>query len=226
MKKLFQTLLNLKSSLNTQPCNVKLYYNVFYVSWNKNNFFNEIEYDQLYSSGSAPAPIYDTPKMHKFFSNDSFPKLRPIVWSIGTFNYNLDRFFCDLLSFLVPNNYSCKDTCSFISQIKNANLCKTFLVWYNVFSLFTNISFQQNISIAINFIFNRDPNLNITRKELEKLFFFATSQTHFIFNSIFFNQIDGVAMGSPLAPVLANIFMVFTNLSYLMNIILINLNFI
>ena len=30
-----------------------------------------------------------------------------------------------------------------------------------------------------------------------------------IFNSKFYNQIDGVAMGSPLAPVLANIFMGF-----------------
>ena len=148
----------------------------------------------MYSSGSAPAPIYGTPKMHKFFSNDSFPRLRPIVWSIGTFNYNLDRFFWDLLSPLVPNNYSFKDTCSFVSQIKNANLCKTFLVCYNVFSLFTNISLQETISIAINLILNHNPNGNITRKELEKLSFFATSQTHFIFNSNFYNQIDGVAI--------------------------------
>ena len=60
----------------------------FYVSWNK-KFFNEIEYDKLYTSGSAPARIYGTPKMHKFSSSDLFPKLRPIVLSIGTFNYNL-----------------------------------------------------------------------------------------------------------------------------------------
>ena len=46
----------------------------------------------------------------------------------------------------------------------------------------------------------------MTRKELKKLFLFATSQAHFIFNSKFYNQIDGEAMGSPLAPVLANIF--------------------
>ena len=39
------------------------------------NFFNEIEYDKWYPSGSAPARIYDTPKMHKFSSRDSFPKL-------------------------------------------------------------------------------------------------------------------------------------------------------
>ena len=29
----------------------------------KKNFFNEIEYDKLYLSGSAPARIYGTPKM-------------------------------------------------------------------------------------------------------------------------------------------------------------------
>ena len=41
-------------------------------------FFNEIEYDKLYPSGSAPARIYGTHKMHKFSSSDSFPKLCPI----------------------------------------------------------------------------------------------------------------------------------------------------
>ena len=51
--------------------------------------------------------------------------------------------------------------------------------------------------------------MNITKKELKKLSLFTTSQTHFIFNSKFYYQIDGVAMGSPLAPVLANIFMGF-----------------
>ena len=88
------------------------------------NFFNETEYDKLYPSGSAPARIYGTPKMHKFPSSDSFPKLRPIVSSIGTFNYNLARFRCELPSPLVPNDYFGKDTFSFVSQINNANLFK------------------------------------------------------------------------------------------------------
>ena len=91
----------------------------------------------------------------------------------------------------------------------NANLSKKFLVSYHVTSIFTIIPLQETIDIAINLIFNHNPNLNITRKELKKLFLFATSQTHFIFNSKFYNQIDGVAMGSPLAPFLASIFMGF-----------------
>ena len=110
---------------------------------------------------------------------------------------------------LVPNDYSCKDAFSFVSQIKSTNLSKKYLVSYDVTSLFTNILLQETIDIAINLIFNHNPNLNITKKELKKLFLFATSQTNFIFNGKFYNQIDGVAMGSPLAPVLANNFMGF-----------------
>ena len=75
----------------------------------------------MQSSGSASARVYGTPKTYKFSSSDSFPKLRPIVSSTGTFNHNLARFLCDLCSPLVPNDYSCKDTFTFVSQIKNAN---------------------------------------------------------------------------------------------------------
>ena len=40
-----------------------------------------------------------------------------------------------------------------------------------------------------------------------KLLKFATCETHFSFNGKFYDQVDGVAMESPLGPVLANLFM-------------------
>ena len=92
--------------------------------------------------------------MHKFSSSDSFPTLCPIVSSIGTFNYNLTHLLCDLLSRLVLNDYSCKDTFSFVSQIKNANLSKKFVASYDVTSLFTRIPLQEITDIAINLILN------------------------------------------------------------------------
>ena len=143
--------------------------------------FNKNESDKLHPSGSAPARTYCTPKMHKVSSSDTFPKLRLIVFSMGTFNYDLARFPCDLISPAVPDDYSCKYTFSFASQIKNANLSGKFLVSYDVTSLFTTIPLQETIDIAINLIFNHNPNLNITKKELKKLFLFATLQTHFLF---------------------------------------------
>ena len=126
---------------------------------------------------------------------------------------------------LVPIDFSCKDTFSFVSQIKNANLSKTLLVSYYVTSLFTNIPLQQTMDVTINLIFDHRPNLNITRKELKKLFLSATSQTHFIFNSKYYNQIDGVVMGLLQLLSLLTSSTVFTDLSGLMNIILTNLNF-
>ena len=56
-------------------------------------------------------------------------------------------------------------------------------------------------------IFEKHPDIKITRKQLTKFFEFATSRTHFLFNGNYYDQIDDVAMGSPLGPVLANLFM-------------------
>ena len=103
-------------------------------------------------------------KMHKFSPSDTFLKLCLIVSSKGTFNYDLARFLCDILSPVVPDDYSCKDTFSFVSQIKNANLSGKFLVFYDVTSLFSDIPPQETIGIAINLIFNHNPNLIITKK--------------------------------------------------------------
>ena len=126
------------------------------------NFFNKYVYDKLYHSGSAKMVLLKCisfPLVTHFL-------LCPTVSSIGTFNYDLACFLCYILSSVVPDDYSCKDTFSFVPQIKNVNLCGKFLVSYNVTSLFTNISLQETIDIAINLIFNHNPNLNITKEEL------------------------------------------------------------
>ena len=101
----------------------------------------------MHPFGYPPARIYDTPKMHKFSSSYSFPKLRPIVSSIGTFDYHLACFLYELPSPLVSNDYFCKDAFSFVSQIKNASLSREFLVSYDLTSLFTNISVQETTNI-------------------------------------------------------------------------------
>ena len=93
--------------------------------------------------------------MHKFSSSDSFPKPRLILSSIGTSNYNLARFLCNILSPLVPNDYSCNDTFYFVSQIRNANVSKIFLVSYDITCLLTNIPLP-------NFLNNRQRNIKFT----------------------------------------------------------------
>ena len=48
--------------------------------------------------------------------------------------------------------------------------------------------------------------MKITKPQLKKIFVLATSQTHFLFKNEIYDQTDG-AMGSPLGPALANLFM-------------------
>ena len=71
------------------------------------------------------------------------------------------------------------------------------------------ISLQEIIDITMNLILNYIANLNITKKEFKNFYPFATSQTYFPFKGKCLNQIDGVVIGSPLDPVIANIFMGF-----------------
>ena len=146
------------------------------------NFFNGNVYDNFYPSGSAPARIYGTSKMHKFYSSDTFPKLSPIVPFIGTFNYDLACFLCDLFSPLVPDDYSCKDTFSFVSE--NTNISGKFLVSFDIASCFTNISLQETIDIAINLIFIHNPNLNIPKKKLKNFSFLLHHRLSFSVNFI------------------------------------------
>ena len=61
--------------------------------------------------------------------------------------------------------------------------------------------------ICLDMLFqDTDKVCNMNRKQLEKMFNFAVRQNHFLFNGKIYDQIDGVAMGSPLGPVLANVY--------------------
>ena len=106
-----------------------------------------------------------------FSSSDTFAKLCPIVSSICIFNYDFAHFLCDLLSPVIPDDYSCKDTFSIVSQIRDASLSCKFLAFYDVTSLLTNIPLQEIIDIAINPTFNHNSNLNIIKKNLKNFSF-------------------------------------------------------
>ena len=55
----------------------------------KNGEIDDTTYKDIYPAGSQPARIYGLPKMHKVRApSSSAPPFRPIVSSIGTYNYN------------------------------------------------------------------------------------------------------------------------------------------
>ena len=55
--------------------------------------------------------------------------------------------------------------------------------------------------------FNEEYSLNITKSDLIELLRIATKHQLFQFEGNLYQQVDGVAMGSPLGPLMANAFM-------------------
>ena len=153
--------------------------------------------------------MYGLPKLHKVPKNFPNPPFRPVVSSIGTYNYQLAKFLSDILTPLIPSNHCTSDSFTFVEELKQVSCHNKFMISFDVESLFTNIPLNEVIELAIDLIFEKTPDIDITKPKLRKLFVFATKQTNFTFDGIMYDQIDGVAMGSPLAPALANLFLGF-----------------
>jgi hypothetical protein len=87
---------------------------------------------------------------------------------------------------------------------------------FDVKSLFTNIPLDETINIIINKCFaNATHYHSISRDQFRNLLNLAVKNCHFLFDGVLYKQVDGVAMGSPLGPLFANIFLSFHEKSWL-----------
>ena len=78
----------------------------------------------------------------------------------------------------------------------------------DVESLFTNIPLKEAINNCVSDLHNKNLyNGKLNKSDLFKLLEIATSESSFIFGFLFYKQIAGVTMGSPLGPTLANVFL-------------------
>ena len=79
---------------------------------------------------------------------------------------------------------------------------------FDVASLFTNIPVDETVEIISNQIFaNCVVFEGLDHSQFIKLLSLAVKKCHFTFNNRIYQQIDGMAMGIPLGPLFANIFM-------------------
>ena len=83
------------------------------------------------------------------------------------------------------------------------------MVSFDVVSLFTNVPLDYTIDLILKQVYEEKLiETKFKKMQLRELLNMCTKEMHFAFNEEMYKQIDGVAMGSPLGPVLANIFMV------------------
>ena len=162
------------------------------------------QYDLMYPQGTQLGIMYGTPKVHK-----AGCPVRPILSSINTPTYKLAKFLVKYLQPVSVNKFTCKDTFHFVKEINSIHFKNSYMVSFDVVSLFTNIPLDETIDICMNRLYHENITSppDIPEGDFRILLERAAKGSCFMFNGKLYMQLDGVAMGSPLGPVLANIFL-------------------
>ena len=166
---------------------------------------------KIYPTGSLPGKFYGAAKVHKVPNNSTAEHLplKPIISNIGTATYDLAKYLAQLLKPLSESRFTIKNSKTFTKMLKKMRIPPGYkMVSFDVVSLFTNVPLDETIDIIIKRIYDKkEINTDIPKKEMRELLYLCTKNAHFTLNNKTYLQVDGVAMGSPLGPVLANIFM-------------------
>ena len=162
------------------------------------------DYQRIYLTSAATPTMYGLPKVHK----DGIP-LRPILASTGSFNHECAKWFSDILSPLRSHSTNLKDTFSLTDEVKNLSLNDSVMYSFDIVSLFINIPLQFTLQLILDTIFkdNIETFYNLNKRRLKTLLNWAASSTTLQFQGKYYEQVDGIAMGSPIAPMLADVFM-------------------
>ena len=112
-----------------------------------------------------------------------------------------------MLRDLTANEYTLKDSFEFAKVIYEQN-SDLYMASLDVDSLFTNVSLAETIGICTQELFENESTVcGLNKKEITKMLSKTTKESIILFDMEFYSQIDGVAMGSPSGPTLANVFL-------------------
>ena len=164
-------------------------------------------YKSMYPTGCVPPKFYGLPKIHK-----PDTPLRPIVSSCGSVTYGVAKELAKILKLLVGNSpHHINSTQDFVEQARQFKLepgeC---LSSYDVSALFTSVPIDPALNI-IKDLLDKDNTLK-ERTVMEVgniilLLEFCLKNTYFSFQGQFYEQVEGAAMGSPVSPIVANLYM-------------------
>jgi hypothetical protein len=174
------------------------------------NKLSKDEHKWIKADATRCPVMFCQPKVHK----TGMP-LRPVISTSNSYNYNLSKYLTNLLEAARSKPTShVKDSFSFAKSIKQQKPSKNdFMISLDVESLFTSIPVHESIDLAIKTILQQKMNdssfTKLEETDLRQLFELCVTNMPFRFYDELYQQTEGVSMGSPLAPALADLFMTY-----------------
>ena len=138
--------------------------------------------------------------------------LRPIVSSIGAVTYETSKELSKILRPLVDKSpYHVQNNQEFLQQLEGIQRGPDGIIMsYDVKALFTSVPIQPALNI-IEKLLEEDPELwqrtSMTVKHITYLLEFCLRSTYFTFQNKYYEQVEGAGMGSPISPIVANLYM-------------------
>ena len=164
----------------------------------KEGSISEDMYWKLRPSGSQHPRLYGLAKVHK----KDIP-VRPVLSMPGSAYHKIAKQVAEWLSHVPECNINCS-TKSISDLLRNTQLDKDHeLVSFDVVSLYTNVPVKEAIDVCADLLFKRI-SLPIDKKTFIILAEIASCNVIMSTHDGLYQQIDGLAMGSPPAPHLAN----------------------
>ena len=168
---------------------------------------DENTYKRLYPTGAGPPKYYGLPKVHK----PGMP-LRPIISSIGSVTHATAKELSRIQKPLVGRSpHHVMNNMDFTESIKGIQLQpEECMVSYDVEALFTSVPVESAISIVKKHL-EEDRELHqrtaLAVKQISCLLEFCLNTTYFTFQGKMYEQVKEAVMGSPIGPIVANLFM-------------------
>ena len=168
---------------------------------------SEEAYKRMYPTGGVSPKFYGLPKIHK----PGIP-LRPIVSSTGTVTYSTAKELAKILKPLVGMaTHHVHNTREFVEHLKGVRLKQgECIISYDVTAIFTSVPIQPVVNtIQQKLAKDKDVQQRTTMsiKHITRLLEFCLNSTSFVFQRQHYQRIEEAAMGSPLSPIVTNIFM-------------------
>ena len=155
-------------------------------------------YDSLRPTGSQPPRLYGLAKVHK-----ANTPLRPVLAMPGSAYQNVAKQVALWLS-QVPECNIQTSTKDIRDTLKDVQLePDEELVSFDVASLYTNVPVREAIDVCADLLFEK-VSIPVDKETFKILAELATCNVVMSTHDGFYRQIDGLAMGSPPAPQLAN----------------------
>ena len=163
-----------------------------------NGSISETLYKKLRPSGSQAPRLYGLAKVHK---KDT--PMRPVLSMPGSAYHKVANQVAQWLSHVPECKINCS-TKSISDSLGSIQLDKDHeLVSFDVTSLYTNVPVKEAIEVCADLLFQR-LSLPVDKKTFIILAEIASCNVIMSTHDGFYQQTDGLAMGSPPAPHLAN----------------------